>query len=425
MQNKRLLSIDILRGIAIVGLILIHRIHYNWSGMRTHESLKGYMEGPMLALIIFFILLLSMAGIFYFMTGMVNAYSMQKRVMSGKSSWSKAMFFGMAGGFWIFVMNYVQRIFFMNGFLTGENGDAPVYPAGLITGWIRNTEQVSFYWKQVTEPGTLSVIGLLVMIISIVLGLLLKYRHKLNLNKTHLVLVILAVVSLLITPLMRRHFLTVYDYYFERGEYFMAALAGHVSKDYSLFPYLGYGFIGAAIGISLAVGEDRKVRWKKGLFTAIGLFVMAGIVPIIFDKEHFPGKGTFGASATLVELGLFILFVLWLLRTFDYVDEEVHERRKQNSKGIRRFGLVALTVFMLEPVLAEILNHMVVGIMGPSWSDNLLFVFLFSLLCLFVWHLLLKLWAKIHFAGSLEWLTGVVMLKLIKKKTGKTNFGNL
>lgn len=111
MHGRRILSIDVLRGIGIMVIVVIHRIHYTWTGMRNPEILKSQFSGPWAPVLIFTIALFTMAGIFYFISGLVNAYSMYARVSSGKSTASKAMMGGIAGGLWIFVMNYVQRIF--------------------------------------------------------------------------------------------------------------------------------------------------------------------------------------------------------------------------------------------------------------------------------------------------------------------------
>jgi hypothetical protein len=425
MKHQRLLSIDFLRGLAIVVLVIIHRMHYHWGGMSSHESMKEQMSGPLLPVLIFLIVLLSMAGLFYFLTGIVNAYAIQVRITQGKTRWQKALFFGISGGLWLVFLNYVQRLFFMNGFFGGENGISPEYPVGYLTGWIRDPEQVHFYWQQVTEPGTLSLIGLLVLLVSFLTAFLMHYRNRINLLQMQGILLVLALAALVASVFVKLHVTPLYELHFARGHYLKAALLGHICKDFSLFPYLGYAIIGSAVGLSLASGEKKEKVFRKCWVTALGLIVTGILIYLLFDKDKFGGRGTLGAMASLAELGVFMLFLVILLKAFDYLDKDKQQKRKKQTVWIRRFGMLSLTVFILEPVLAEILKKGIDCLAGNSWSNHFFPVLVFSGFCLFVWHLILRGWQKIGFVGSLEWLTAWVLLKLTKKKSGKVNFSEL
>lgn len=419
MKSIRLLSIDYLRGLAIIVLVVIHRLHYNWTGMKTHESLKEYMSGYMLPILIFLILLLSMAGVFYFITGIVNTYTMYNRVMSGKNKIRHILLFGIAGGFWLIVLNYFQRLFLMNGFLTGENGQAPKYPVGYLTGLIRNPDEVRFYWQQVTEPGTLSLIGLLLIVVTIIFGIILNYRKYLSMNQMQLILVVLAIAGMVASVFVKLEITPRYDEYFNSGQYFKAAFCGHICKDFSLFPYVGYALTGAALGLSLAAGENKKTVFKKSMVAAIALIVIGLLIFMVLDKNKFGGRGTLGALVSLAELSLFILFTYFLLKRFDYIPEDKKQIRMNKTAWTRRFGFLSLTVYLCEPILAELLKKPINWIAGNTWENYFGFVFLFAMLCLFAWYLILKYWEKIGYKGSFEWLTSKLLLVLTRKDSGK------
>ena len=54
-EKKRLPSMDVLRGFAIVMMLVIHRIHYHWPQMNSRESLRTEMVGwqtPFLIMVI-------------------------------------------------------------------------------------------------------------------------------------------------------------------------------------------------------------------------------------------------------------------------------------------------------------------------------------------------------------------------------------
>lgn len=143
---------------------------------------------------------------------------------------------------------------------------------------------------------------------------------------------------------------------------------------------------------------------------------------IFFDRNQTFGRGCIGTGICMIELGIFILIFKWLLSVFDLCSPEKYNKRRLKSAGIRRFGMLALTVYILEPFVAEIFKTILDMLVGKGWNDHLPNVLLFGFGCLIFWYFLLKQWEKIRFAGSFEWLSGIMLLKLAGKKTGKTNF---
>lgn len=422
LHGKRIISVDVLRGIGIMVILVIHRIHYHWTGMRTTETLREHFSGIWAPVIIFTIALFTMAGIFYFISGVVNSFSLYSRVLDGKSTTQKAMTGGVISGAWIFFMNYVQRIFFMNGFLPGEGGDDSKFPIGLATGFIRDPSVNSFSWNQVTEPGTLSLIGLNIIFVSLFLGFLLHKAEKpesVNLKKW---LIIAAAIFLLLSPLAKFYLRPLYESCSSAGRYLGAVCVGHVCQEFGLLPYLGYGFVGALMGVGLAKQENRSRYNRTNTVIALVLMIAGLIMLIFFVRNQTFGRGCIDTGICMIELGIFILVFKWLLRFFDLCTPERHDKRRMKSAGIRRFGMLALTVYILEPFVAEILKTILDMLVGKGWNDHLPYVLIFGLSCLIFWYFILKQWEKIRFAGSLEWLSGIMLLKLAGKKSGKTNF---
>jgi len=282
MRNRRILSIDVLRGLGIMVIIVIHRIHYTWTGMRNPEILKSQFSGPWAPVLIFTIALFTMAGIFYFISGLVNAYAMYSRVHSGKSTAMKAMIGGVVSGFWIFLMNYVQRIFFMNGFLTTEPDADPRFPVGLLTGWVRNPHEVSFNWIQVTDPGTLSLIGLIVVFVSITLGILLKYPAIFTRQRTYIILLCLALSAFLVSPYSKFYLSGIKK---ARNAYY----ANHFST---------IGLVGMNELLLNFIQEDITTRRGIALASEIMDFMRKKLIKIqeetknIFNLEATPAEAT-------------------------------------------------------------------------------------------------------------------------------------
>lgn len=146
---------------------------------------------------------------------------------------------------------------------------------------------------------------------------------------------------------------------------------------------------------------------------------------VIFNREDLFGRGCIGSGICMIELGIFILLQLWLYKIFDRAGDHKYEIRRRRSTSVRRFGMLALTVYILEPFVAEIFRKITEIVFGKGWNDQLQWVLLFGLFLLGFWWLLLKLWGRTGFLCSFEWLTGVAMLKLAGKKSGKVKFGVL
>lgn len=423
MINKRLLSIDVLRGYAIATILVIHRIHYQWTGMQTREILRANIHGPWAPLIILTIVMFTMAGIFYFISGLVNSYSIYNRVSKDSCSRSKWMSGGVLSGLIFIIFNYLHRLFFMNGFIGSSSATEPEFPIGLLTGMVRDSSNVVFRWSQLTEPGTLSLIGFILIIVTLVLGWIFRSGNTVKPGKIYTILTVLAIIFLLITPFFKYWLRPVYESAYEHGNYFSAMCLGHICQEFCLFPYLGYGFFGAILGISLARKEDKKLFYRRnwiwtGALLAVGV---AGI--ILFNREDLLGKRIIGASVSYIELAIFILILNILLRYLDFSSTENHERRWSKTLGIRRMGMVALTVYFFEPFVAEILRKFVDYFSGNQlWANQFYWVLLFGFGCLAVWWMIIWHWSKVNFAGSLEWIIALLILRLAGKRSTKIDF---
>ena len=99
-----------------------------------------------------------------------------------------------------------------------------------------------------------------------------------------------------------------------------------------------------------------------------------------------------------------------------------YNKRNKQSMGIRRFGRLALTIYILGPLFPELVRQPINLIFGKSWSIDLLYVPIFDFSFLLFWHIILKLWGKVGSIGSLEWLTVSSLFLLSGKQLGKAEF---
>ena len=425
MGKRRFTSIDLLRGIGIAAILIIHRIHYSWTGMSSREELHTHMHGWMLPLLILTIVLFTMAGIFYFITGIANSYSMYTRIASKKSTAFKSMIGGVSAGVILVVMNYVHRIFFMNGFVSGAGGIEPKFPIGLITGFIQTGHAVPFRWSQVTEPGTLSLIGMVLIVVSVTLWLLLKDGGHENSAKIYRTLFVLSAVVFLLTPFIKYWLRPMYEASYAGGHYILPFFTGHICQEFGLFPHLSFGFIGAIIGISLARNEKIRMVRKRNRITMFVLILCGIMGAVITQKGTMLGRWTIGASISMIELAIFIFFLSVLLNWFDFREKPLLNIHKYPAFNFRQFGMLALTVYTFEPVFAEILKKTVTSVAGRDWTDNLALMIVFGICYLVIWNISLNLWRKVEFKGSLEWFSAKILLFVSGKRTSKVEFRGL
>jgi hypothetical protein len=122
------------------------------------------------------------------------------------------------------------------------------------------------------------------------------------------------------------------------------------------------------------------------------------------------------------QLGFF-LFLYWvLLSAVDFATGPSKERILRFFYPARVFGMVSLTVFFCEPILAEILRK-AWDMVFPGWTEQLVPVVIFGLFCLMIWWFILMIWYRtVKFAGSLEWLGASVVRMISGKKTSKLNY---
>lgn len=210
------------------------------------------------------------------------------------------------------------------------------------------------------------------------------------------------------------------------GEFFLRRffifLNGHLEP---MFPFLATGTIGALIGTCLSQEKPPK---RLPLFLLIGTLVslLCGITVILITGEFVytffrPGMDMYFLSL-FGQLGIMTLFI-YLIEYRGYT-----KRFTRWSRYWRRFGMVSLTVYSLQVVDAvpRYLIQYFTGLFAILIKSNLNFsittpmevgwqvvpkasgiwwqVIITALIILAWWSLLIWLWEKINFIGSLEWM---------------------
>ena len=183
--------------------------------------------------------------------------------------------------------------------------------------------------------------------------------------------------------------------------------------------------MGALIGITLASKENYTTFRSRNMIALIALMILGLICIVLFDKEKTFQSWVVGSGIAYFELGLFILFLMILLRKVDHINLKNEKTNKYKFITIRSFGMVALTVYFFEPLVAEVFITIIDLFAGKNWHNQIEFILLFGLFLLGFWTLILHFWKKINFAGSLEWLSVKLLFLVAKKRSNKTEFSSI
>jgi len=176
------------------------------------------------------------------------------------------------------------------------------------------------------------------------------------------------------------------------------------SARFALLPVLGFGFMGASLGLLLS----QKVSFKEFakyafshaalLFGIFGLYLLNGFKII----DHFAEEQT-PIPLQFMNLGLQICTIAVLAWLFDYASPKKREKRLKRVKFLERFNNSSLSIFVLEPFIASALYlgyHSVFG----DFSENFIVVISFMINLGAIWYVILRFWQKVNYKGSCEWI---------------------
>ncbi len=272
---------------------------------------------------------------------------------------------------------------------------------------------------------TLDSIAIVGFIIPCVVFGILKIKKCRNVKVFTGIFIFLTFVSLgvgsLIIPWGRQLCLSLNAKGFYFLEYWVSKLVwGRFKIAYTF----AFGCMGAFVGY-LYDSEQKETHFIRFmLIFSLSCMAIVGIVALwdwSFIQEY-------ASLDTPLIVQFFNLGGQGLLFTFfiKLVDSGGFSRRMKNSKRtiwLRRYGIVSLTIYSVGAFLANILFRITEFLFGPALdtgSDPILNwnswqIYGFILFVFLSWEIVLRIWEKMHYAFSIEWMmtkfTALVRLK--------------
>jgi hypothetical protein len=417
---RRIQTFDLLRGLAILAMVVIHRII--WDFYRQNPEADIFSVG-------FLILTLftNMAGIFFCISGAVNSYVNINRLKEGRVTSKQVLLKSFSTGFILLILSLLFKYFLLR---TTDN----------IVSFIPGTDTIQ-YWNEtgvlpymvlygvyplkynifvLFHMGTLSMIGYSIITVSIVLVLYHKIKGLDDPQGLRKLFFIIGIAIFLASGL---------TYRFLYGPVEQAVNDGNIAAGiflsplfigkFSVFPHLAYGFFGAYFGVAFANkdAQPKKVLRSMLLFWAIllsiGVIILAICIPLGIFMTWYSAWGQ-----KLFQLG-FYFFLFWLgMKFIDYQSEETRDNRMKWLAPLVTIGRLTLTIFILEGLLSVSLQRLIAPI-WVDWNASVGNATLFGLINLAVWVLIIIIWKRFNFAGSVEWTSTWLVRRLSGQKSSK------
>ncbi len=415
---KRLVSMDMMRGWAILLMVVFH-VFLNVSEL-VGIALSDPFSLPIgqLILVAFIAIFIHWQSLFLLISAIVHWYTMTKMLEKGQKLgkiFLKQLIFGIA----LYIFGFLREPFLSPWGMTGSWFASGGFLEGGTWNWN--------LWTFIYRAETLTNLGFSIIITSVIFTLLAllnkteikeKYQSLIKIG----ILTGIACLFLFIAPLIQNwvtnyagtwlqvptndgyihNALDINNGYYNR--WLLNSLAG---REFPIFPNYTYFLVGCIIGVLLSQSNPHK---RILLYTGFG-----GLILTLFGAYYwiFLDMNLFEAGFTVANLdigfhvhptgfvifsvGLQMIIITLALRFYEFNPKMLQEKRKnlmlKLSRWIRRWGMFALTIFTLNvlEIIPRGIGNLISDANFRSAGTNLLQTSLVVLGTLVMWEGILRL----------------------------------
>ncbi|MHA1720647.1 MAG: hypothetical protein ACTSWX_11820 [Promethearchaeota archaeon] len=420
-SSKRLNSLDVIRGSMIFYVIFLHALIQRVFVSQGSEFEKVVDNIPLIFTIVGFpLILFSLWGtIFTFISGIATGYNVGSGVFKNQDSLNSHLKKRVANSLMLLIISKISMFFFSGRTSDHFRETHSLFTGSLETGTLSIPEFLHLFTINTLE--SMAISGLLLSLIFYLMWKNEKPRPKQAARN----LIILAIGVFFITHYLRSilsdsEVMIIKESLWNEHSYlkYYLFLAIYASR-FAMFPVLAFALVGAAFGVLIA----GKVRFKEifaWIFISGTLFIAAFIIGYL---QGFDMIGTFANELVLLpmqclNIGLQIYLFGICYYFFDVKQlrqrqsEDLEEKNKAKVKTnrilkfLRKYSDLSLTIYILEPLIAQSWYLLYYNLHKGSFSTNFPLIMLYLATVVATWFLMIWVWKKINNKYSFEWLMG-------------------
>ncbi len=424
---KRIISLDFFRGLSIMLMMFLHVFIHIYS-LTDPSTFGDVTSNPgLLAIFVPVFLFSNFRGFFLMISMVIHSYIISKNIQKGVSR-EKMLAKQLFTGFIVYIIGLLSEGFIQYHGVFGRS----LY---------------SMAWRidkfnHIMHTEAINSIGICIMVTGI-LFYFLSFRDGVKKPlRNAIILAVIGIAVVALSPLMYSiasnaigSYIDLgggelgYSYYNVQyeiksiGDFFLKlGWAILVGKEQPLFPFLAVVCIGAILGNNLAQENPKRKITGIGMIAG-GVIIIIGVIFLILEGDIM--GAIVGVTETVhppwffcILTGLQFIIICWWLRAYEFNPKRDMAKFTKRTRFFRRWGLVSLTLYLLQYYIQYLclwLGELITGISFTTrWGvDNFLPVIIMMVIVVGVWDLVFRVWEKLKFIGTFEWqltsLTAVIL----------------
>lgn len=411
---KRLHAVDLLRGLAIVSVVFFHAMIFHSDA----DGAEAAAASP--RLMAFILYLVTWAGGFGMLSGLAWSVSLYGRFKAGRLPARDLLRQASLTTAAILGINYLYLAVFSPGFLTPGATSIGLLPAFLRTG-----EIVWCGGERLLFATALTMVAWGTFFTGLCLRLLVPNGGAERRVRNYVVIGLVATAFLwtypLVQDLVRPWMASPVTWPSLPGAVLASWLAGPMDP---IFPYAGFSLFGALLGMMLVDGVSRSRVLLVGYGTGACYGAVGWVTWRVWGFWNNPWD-TPSLVPLLAIVGPMILVLTACLHLMDLSGDRARAWWGRHTRGLRLFGMLSLTCFVLEGPVAAGLRR-IVELVRPGFTTDSAFVFLvFAPLVTALWAVALRVWARWDFVGSFEWMLVEGMARWTGRRSRRLEAGRI
>ncbi|MCU0104613.1 DUF1624 domain-containing protein [Acholeplasma vituli] len=377
---KRIQSIDLLRGLGVFFVIILHTAFYYFDGIYDVD-----MDNPSLIITLIGFLLM-FAGLFAMLSG--ASYTLQ--FLHTKDQKQRIKHMGLSGAL-MMVIAYLYFIFTGPGII---NFDTRSMDESLLVSLIRDGKFQTLTLERLFYVDSLVMIALNIWLLTLLFHLIKKWIYH---EKAALYILVGATLFMGLSYIR----IPLYNVYLDARDsnnYVLWVLLNYfVSKNNPIFPFFAFALFGVWVGLLINRKDDTHMR--KWMIPVALFYIVIGVTGYILAPETMLERAIDPTwyFIMVIQIGLFLAMILGAYYLYDV------KKRKLNpvSRFIQRFGVAGLTPFFFEQITSALIFGVITLFFDLKLDIPLAIIF--GVIHVTLWGFVLKYWSTKGYKYSLEW----------------------